>query len=349
MKLKILAIIILLVLGLKLSAQLTLYDQIIYRQYFNLTEYDSIDLSLDTAGAFNSILSVSQDYFFQNNSKIKSLKLVDHGNLFWEGFGELKDNSSVLKTYELPGQDTIQKETIYIDSQGRDSVYEIISNYKQPNEDITQVHYRYNSFGRVSSRIKFGGTPLDTTSEEKYFYSSVGLLDSILISESSGQVVLWVYFNKTGAGTVNSVFMIGRLPNNNIDTLSSYEPLYNSNAKVYEIRVFNYAFVPSKELTYVLRFYKKPNSTIGLHDAEVATQIDFYPNPTKKKALLVLPFVPSRETVVKIFSQTGQLLDTQTFIGPDNQLNLNINLPSGCYLLKIKSGSYEGSKPMIVK
>lgn len=113
MRLDLLSLSFLLFFGVNLPGQLLIYDQAIYREYFDLVEYDSIELSTDTAGAFNAMASVSQDYFFQNNSKVKGLRLFNQGSLFWESFGDWRGNSCVLKTYELSNQDTIQKEVFY--------------------------------------------------------------------------------------------------------------------------------------------------------------------------------------------------------------------------------------------
>lgn len=227
----------------------------------------------------------------------------------------------------------------FTDAFGRDSIHEIVLNYKQSNEDISQIHYRYNTFGRVAHKVELEGVPLDTIYIHEYYYGSTGALDSILTFEESGQVILWAHFNSDGAGRVNSVIMIGKLPDNSIDTLASYEPIYNSNSKVYEIRAYNHAFVPTKELMFVLRFYKRPKSTIGLDDAN-SPGFSLYPNPVDGMCLVQLPFTPSGETTIEIYSISGQLMQTQCFDQPDDLLRVDVNLSGGIYLLKVKTEGF---------
>ncbi len=91
------------------------------------------------------------------------------------------------------------------------------------------------------------------------------------------------------------------------------------------------------------------NLGIGLREENLVKKFSLYPNPVQHKALILLPFLPSGETVVETYSIVGQLLNSHTFTQRDNLLKLDVDQPTGTYVLKVISGGYEATQQMVVE
>lgn len=314
-------------------AQLSPFDQNLYREWFDMVAYDSIASSTDSGSAFVPYEVISQDYYFQNNTKISTAKWYNPNGQYAQSSGAWHTNYSNLYRYSLIAPfDTIEKETFYWDKWNRDSAYESIVNYGLPFESHEITFFSYHSNNKIHKKITQDVKTSDTVGVENYYYSSGGELDSVVFWDERGIKVLKMYFQRSTR--IESVFVLGDLPPTpGFDTLSSYLPIYNSAGQVDEIKQLNYAFVSSPELMNVLRFYKKPNSTIEIEEVTIENS-EVYPNPVTDWFELKVESQDNELGKLRIFDTSGKMYTLQ-MVAKQGILRVDSTpLPSGFYIGK---------------
>lgn len=299
-----------------------------------MVEYDSIASSQDSGSAFALYNAVGMEYFFLNNERISEMNRYNQSGKLETSIGIWHSNYSELFTVSLASQnDTVEVERYFWDKWNRDSVYESIINYGSPFESHEKDYYGYNSSGKLKRIFTVDVKTTDTVYWYRYFYNSLGQLDSIIAGNGSGKVLLKNVIERTSR--VESVYILGDLPPSvGFDTVVQYMPNYNSGGLVDEIFQINYAFVQTPSLIDVLRFYKKPNSTIGLPENETQ-RVSVYPNPVKDYFVLEISADADAVGEVQLLNAVGQLynLKVEQHAGA---LRVDVStLPSGFYL-----GSY---------
>lgn len=307
-------------------------DQRRYNEWFDMVKYDSIASSADSGNAFNAELAMGQDYFFLNNTKIDKISWYGQGGTkYWQSKGVWKSNHTQLATIDAANSsDTIHKERFYWDAAGRDSVYdkivEIVPGFITHEID----YYSYNSQGKVGVKISVDAALLkDTTMVELYYYGAAGNLDSIVGRDESGtRRSKDVFMN---LARVEKVFSLMYSPaTGGLDTIFTYTPVYNSSGRVYEIQEIHH-LSSGPVLRSVHRFYKKPNSTIGLSQNDIQT-ISVYPNPVKDYFVLEIPVDADAIGEVQLWNVVGQLykLKPENY---DGMIRVDVStLPSGFYM-----------------
>ncbi|MCI4670432.1 MAG: T9SS type A sorting domain-containing protein [Bacteroidia bacterium] len=98
-------------------------------------------------------------------------------------------------------------------------------------------------------------------------------------------------------------------------------------------------------------FYSSGKVITSLEDRQLEKDIHLYPQPIRDRLRIGLPSV-SRELVqLQFYSLEGALIYKSSLV-PDpktSELILDINLPNGMYLLKLRQGKYSISRKIIVR
>lgn len=274
-------------------------------------------LSLDRA--FNEDFLGGYEYFPQEMDSI-----------LWRC--QVNGNANTVSLIEpMFPMDTLQKEVVYADAQGRDTAFYIYSDTGNARLDLTQIgRPRYRANGDIEGIDILGfvapGAPPVLNASYSGRFNAQGRLDSILINfvlQGFPIPVQLFTYHYNASNLLDSVNVIDPLANTVVE---QFRPQYNSLNQIERFGIYerdeNDEWVPYNTIVFV------PAGGLGL-SAFAEGQPRFYPNPAREELILEAK-APGQ---VEIIDSQGRVQLKADLTAGKNRLNIQALAP-GAYFLR---------------